>query len=104
MKYLIKNYLKDLRGILLFCLGFSSVLSAGIILFGLLYGQQPDREVKIGLVSVAGILSVGGILAVTVDHLKIWKTIRSEHHAPPSVESMDIEQLHKRIEEVQGHD
>jgi hypothetical protein len=29
----------------------------------------------------------------------------SEHHAPPSVESMDMEQLHQRIEEMQqGHE
>jgi hypothetical protein len=104
MKHLIGNYLKDLRGILLFCLGIASFLSAGIILSGLLYGQPPDRDVKISLLIVSGILGVGGVLAVTVDHLRIWNTVRSEHFAPPSAESIDMEKLHQRIEEVQGDD
>jgi hypothetical protein len=104
MKHLIKDYLKDLRGMLLLCLGFSSILSAGIILGGLLYGQPPGREVKIGLVSVAGLLAVGGVLAVTADHLGTWNSIRSEHFAPLSVESMDMDRLHERIGDVQSDD
>jgi hypothetical protein len=105
MKHLTKNYLKDLKWILLFCLSVMGIVSAGIILFGLLYGQRPDRDIKISLAFVTGVLCVGGILTVTVDHIGIWKTIRSEHHAPPSVESMDMEKLHQRIEEVQqGHE
>jgi hypothetical protein len=104
MRHQIKNYLKDLRGILVLCLGVSGILSAGIILSGLLWGQLTDRDLMIGLFIVTGFLSVGGVLAVTVVHAAKWNTIRSEHFAPPSVESMDMDQLHQRIKEVQSHD
>jgi hypothetical protein len=74
------------------------------ILSGLLWGQLTDRDLMIGLFIVTGFLSVGGVLAVTVVHAAKWNTIRSEHFAPPSVESMDMDQLHQRIKEVQSHD
>jgi tRNA(Met) C34 N-acetyltransferase TmcA len=94
---MFKNYLQDIGRVLI----FTTVVS-GVSLVSIL-GQPLDKPEKEAIAIFVGILSAGGVLAVTLDHSRTWQKVISEHFANSTVE-IDMDNLQQRISEVQQKD